>query len=464
MHRIFLDQSFSNFEQSFHVYPSLAELNTWIDHWLASEVRGIRNENFDENGLRHFFLLLRGDEVHHVLHVLRMRVGEKVELVYKSFVFTAELVEQVEVLNAYSGYINKNHHESFFPPLKRSRENLKMDEKDKKRRANDDKILYLRFHSILSNILNEAELPVQVILLQGLMKGEKWEYLLQKAVELGVRGIIPVQMQRSVLRTKDSSFCKENKIHRWNRIMLAAAQQSKRTYIPCVGEEWAWDDLLKALEIYQKQADYYHLKSRHFIAYEDEKKDSFAKAFLSYFSFDDFSSPSQTQCSELLQGPKKVFSLAAKENKVAFDPTLSSKCFETTRCASQLHEMEKTLSCKFDQHFVEPFPGSIERKEGREISAPFNDAQIFKGKEVTQRIFSDLFKEKKPLLFLWVGPEGGFVAKEIKELREIHASSIHLGSRILRTETAALSCLAQIEALIQYEKLQCQVVLQDKKS
>ena len=54
--------------------------------------------------------------------------------------------------------------------------------------------------------------------------------IIEKAVELGVRNIYPVEMQRSIVRLKDKD--KHKKIERWNKISESAAKQSKRDIIP----------------------------------------------------------------------------------------------------------------------------------------------------------------------------------------------------------------------------------------
>jgi len=48
---------------------------------------------------------------------------------------------------------------------------------------------------------------------------------------------------------------------------------------------------------------------------------------------------------------------------------------------------------------------------------------------------------------LWVGPEGGFADNEITMLKDNNAATFNLGARILRTETAAMVVLAQIQCI-----------------
>ena len=77
-----------------------------------------------------------------------------------------------------------------------------------------------------------VELPVQVVLFQGLPKGDKMELIIQKAVELGVWEIVPMAAKRCVVKLDDRKAA--SKVSRWQSIAEAAAKQSKRGIIPKV--------------------------------------------------------------------------------------------------------------------------------------------------------------------------------------------------------------------------------------
>ncbi len=77
-----------------------------------------------------------------------------------------------------------------------------------------------------------VELPSKIYLFQGLPKADKMEWIIQKAVELGVYEIIPVAVKRAVVKL-DAGKAK-NKVSRWQGIAEAAAKQSKRGMIPKV--------------------------------------------------------------------------------------------------------------------------------------------------------------------------------------------------------------------------------------
>lgn len=73
---------------------------------------------------------------------------------------------------------------------------------------------------------------VKVTLYQGLPKGDKMDFIVQKAVELGVAEIVPVLTDRSISRPDEKSMSK--KISRWQKIALGAAQQARRGTVPTV--------------------------------------------------------------------------------------------------------------------------------------------------------------------------------------------------------------------------------------
>ncbi len=94
-----------------------------------------------------------------------------------------------------------------------------------------------------------VELPAKVFLFQGLPKGDKMEFIIQKMVELGVHEIIPVSMSRCVVKldTKKAAAKKT----RWQGIAQAAAKQSRRAIVPRVHEVMSYKEAL----LYAKSMD-----------------------------------------------------------------------------------------------------------------------------------------------------------------------------------------------------------------
>jgi 16S rRNA U1498 N3-methylase RsmE len=66
----------------------------------------------------------------------------------------------------------------------------------------------------------------------GLLKGDKQDFVIQKATELGVSAVVPVVCQRSVPQLGEERA--EKRQQRWSRIALSAAQQCRRPDVPRV--------------------------------------------------------------------------------------------------------------------------------------------------------------------------------------------------------------------------------------
>ena len=77
-----------------------------------------------------------------------------------------------------------------------------------------------------------VELPSKIYLFQGLPKADKMEWIIQKAIELGVYEVIPVAAKRCVVKLDEKKSAA--KVSRWQGIAQAAAKQSKRGVIPAV--------------------------------------------------------------------------------------------------------------------------------------------------------------------------------------------------------------------------------------
>ncbi len=76
----------------------------------------------------------------------------------------------------------------------------------------------------------KTEAQTRVTLYQGLLKAGKFEWVLQKGTELGVAEFVPVLAARSIVGSMDDIG--DAKIHRWERIILEAAEQSGRAALP----------------------------------------------------------------------------------------------------------------------------------------------------------------------------------------------------------------------------------------
>lgn len=101
---------------------------------------------------------------------------------------------------------------------------------------------------IIYELQCDTEPKVNVTLYQGIPKGDKMELIIQKAVELGVTRIVPIIMERSVVKF-DSDKDKFKKTERWNRISMEAAKQCNRGIIPEVMEPITFNNVIKNFDL-----------------------------------------------------------------------------------------------------------------------------------------------------------------------------------------------------------------------
>src|SRR6266446_6090422 len=94
-----------------------------------------------------------------------------------------------------------------------------------------------RRDSALLRVLTEVsptmpESPLDLTLAIALLKGEKFDLVVQKTTELGVTSIQPVVTERADVRVRDDQDAK--RVTRWQRIAMEAAKQSGRARVPVV--------------------------------------------------------------------------------------------------------------------------------------------------------------------------------------------------------------------------------------
>lgn len=87
------------------------------------------------------------------------------------------------------------------------------------------------------------ELDVEINLYQGLCKSDKFEFIIEKAVELGVHRIIPIDTEYTVVKLDQNEKKLNAKLDRFNKIAKSAAEQSKRHYIPEVLKPLSFNQL-----------------------------------------------------------------------------------------------------------------------------------------------------------------------------------------------------------------------------
>ena len=143
--------------------------------------------------------VLSGGSAHHLIHVLRARTGDRIELsdgCGRTYACTLKEVSEGQA-------------------------KLSVD----------------------SEIQESRELPAQITLYQGLPKGDKMALIIQKAVELGADRIVPVLMERSVARPDAKAAA--HKRQRWQKIAEAAAKQCGRDVIARVQPVCSFDEAVR---------------------------------------------------------------------------------------------------------------------------------------------------------------------------------------------------------------------------
>jgi 16S rRNA (uracil1498-N3)-methyltransferase len=139
--------------------------------------------------------IVTGDEFHHSVRVVRLRVGEEVELFDAAGQAAAGVVEAIE---------------------------------------RDRAVI------VAGEAVPTRESPLAIHLAMSIIQLEKFELVLQKATELGVRSIIPLVTERIELRAERYS----GKMERWNRIVFEAVKQCGRVLIPAIEAPIGVDALL----------------------------------------------------------------------------------------------------------------------------------------------------------------------------------------------------------------------------
>lgn len=88
--------------------------------------------------------------------------------------------------------------------------------------------------SVKSSQKIESESALSITLLQGISSGDRMDYTIQKAVELGVWGIQPISTERSVVKLSQERA--QKRLEHWQNIVISACEQSGRAFVPQVLE------------------------------------------------------------------------------------------------------------------------------------------------------------------------------------------------------------------------------------
>lgn len=129
------------------------------------------------------YLILDNTDIHHIKNVMRMNIGDKIECIYNETLYICEIIDLTS------------------PKVK-----------------------------ITKECPDNTETNLDVTIAIALVKEQKMDLILQKLTELGINKIIPVSMERSIVKLDTKKFAKKKE--RWEKICKEAAEQSKRNKIP----------------------------------------------------------------------------------------------------------------------------------------------------------------------------------------------------------------------------------------
>ena len=109
---------------------------------------------------------------------------------------------------------------------------------------------------VVEELDSDSEPPYEITLFQGIAKGDKLDFIVEKAVEAGVMEIVPFKMHRCIAKIEGKDVAK--KVERFQKIAKSAAQQCGRLVIPTVIEpktpkQVNWDEFDLKLLCYEDE-------------------------------------------------------------------------------------------------------------------------------------------------------------------------------------------------------------------
>lgn len=102
------------------------------------------------------------------------------------------------------------------------------------------------FCEIVESYQSLGEPAIEVTLFQGLPKGDKMDFIIQKCTELGIHQITPIETSRTIVKLNEKKA--KTRIERWQKIAIEAAKQSDRGRIPQIVLILGWKEFLKKLK------------------------------------------------------------------------------------------------------------------------------------------------------------------------------------------------------------------------
>jgi 16S rRNA (uracil1498-N3)-methyltransferase len=155
----------------------------------------------ENNELQGDFIKVNSEESNHIMNALRLKIGDEI------FVSNEDDKEYITEISDYS-----------------------------------EGIITLKIKDIIP--LQKSELGI--ILYQGLCKGDKMDFIIQKATEIGISSIVPIETMRTIVKLDQGKSGK--KTERWQKIASEAAKQSNAPFIPKIGSDTNIKEMINNLE------------------------------------------------------------------------------------------------------------------------------------------------------------------------------------------------------------------------
>jgi len=102
---------------------------------------------------------------------------------------------------------------------------------------------------ILSRTHKENEPNCHLTLAQAVCRKERMDFLIEKAIEIGVFSIIPIVTERNLIKVS-GTLREKKKIDRWRRLAIASMKQSLRTVLPQIEDIIEFEQLLSKVKNY----------------------------------------------------------------------------------------------------------------------------------------------------------------------------------------------------------------------
>ncbi|HHW01540.1 MAG TPA: 16S rRNA (uracil(1498)-N(3))-methyltransferase [Thermoanaerobacterales bacterium] len=145
-------------------------------------------------------VVISGNDAHHIIKVLRHKPGDLLKLSDGNSTEATAVIKEIDIKN-----------------------------------------LQIKTEIIEKNIREKIK-PV-ITLFQGLPKGDKFDFILQKNTELGVAKFVPIITERTVVDLSQKKL--SNRMQRWKKIVEEASKQCMRLDVPQVAEVEGFDESLK---------------------------------------------------------------------------------------------------------------------------------------------------------------------------------------------------------------------------